>query len=282
MEQKRVLRIVVASPSDVKAERDLLSNVIEELNRGVAADRGLRLELSRWETDTYPGFHPEGPQGLIDPIIQITDCDLLIGIFWKKFGTPTADGQTGTEHEINLAINAWNEKGSPQIFVYFSQKPYSPQSVSEAVQWAQVLGFKEKFPAQGLWSDYSDEEIFKDTVRNHLNNFIRDKFKLGSPAASRHDPAQTAPAQSIEDLLSAYRDQVRKKYGKIMLLGENEAHELKRVFVELSINESYSRPTANDEWMGMWDSELRNRYAAFGSRPGKDEEAQRRIKPEDL
>ena len=68
MEQKQVLRIVVASPSDVKAERDLLPNAIEELNRGVAADRWLSLELSRWETDAYPGFHPEGPQGLIDPM----------------------------------------------------------------------------------------------------------------------------------------------------------------------------------------------------------------------
>jgi hypothetical protein len=53
MEQKQVLRIVVASPSDVKAERDLLPNVIEELNRGVADDRELRLVLSRWETDSY-------------------------------------------------------------------------------------------------------------------------------------------------------------------------------------------------------------------------------------
>src|SRR5262245_22762179 len=282
MEQKRVLRIVVASPSDVKAERDLLPNVIAELNRGVAADRGLSLELSRWETDAYPGFHPEGPQGLIDPIIQITDCDLLIGIFWKKFGTPTADGQTGTEHEINMAVNAWKEKGSPQVFVYFSQKPYTPKSKSEVEQWGQVLEFRDKFPAQGLWWDYNDEEIFEDTVRNHLDNFIRDKFKLGSPAASLPGSAQTAPAQSIEDLLTAYRDQIRKKYGRITLLGENEAHELKQVFVELSINESYSRPTANDEWMGMWDSELRNRYATIGSRPGKDEEAQRRIKPEDL
>ena len=282
MEQKQVLRIVVASPSDVKAERDLLPNVIQELNRGVAADRGLSLELSRWETDAYPGFHPEGPQGLIDPIIRITDCDLLIGIFWKRFGAPTADGQTGTEHEINLAISAWYEKRSPQVFVYFSQKPYSPQSKSEADQWGQVLGFREKFPPEGLWWDYNDEKHFEDIVRNHLTNFIRDKFKLGSPAASRQDSAQSDSAQSIEDLLTAYRDQIRKKYGKITLLGENEAHELKRVFVELSINESYSRPTANDEWMGMWDSELRNRYAAFGSQPGEDQEAQHRIKPEDL
>ncbi len=85
-------------------------SVIDEVNRGVAADRGLRLELSRWETDAHPGFHLDGPQGLIDPILNITDCDLLIGIFWKRFGTPTADGKTGTEHEFSLAHEAWQEK----------------------------------------------------------------------------------------------------------------------------------------------------------------------------
>ena len=43
-----------------------------------------------WETDAHPRLHPEGPQGLIDDILHPEDCDLLIGIFWKRFGTPTA------------------------------------------------------------------------------------------------------------------------------------------------------------------------------------------------
>ena len=100
MNDIKALRIVVASPGDVQPQRDVLPTVIEELNKSIAADRSLRLELSRWETDAYPGFHPEGPQGLIDPILQIEDCAILIGIFWKRFGTPTADGTTGTEHEF--------------------------------------------------------------------------------------------------------------------------------------------------------------------------------------
>src|SRR5271157_4640500 len=60
----QVLRVVVASPADVKAERDLVSGVLEELNKSMATDRGVRLEAVRWETDAYPGFHPAGPQGL--------------------------------------------------------------------------------------------------------------------------------------------------------------------------------------------------------------------------
>jgi hypothetical protein len=82
----RILRVVVASPSDVKTERDIVPVVLEELNRSLGADRGVRLEPVRWETDAYPGFHPAGPQGLIDPILKIEDCDILLGIFWKRFG----------------------------------------------------------------------------------------------------------------------------------------------------------------------------------------------------
>ncbi|MFL6275982.1 MAG: COR domain-containing protein [Blastocatellia bacterium] len=171
--QPQIFRIVVASPSDVQPERDVLPSVIEEINRGVAADHGLYLVLARWETDTYPGFHLEGPQGLIDPILRITDCDLLIGIFWKRFGTPTADGKTGTEHEFNLAYEAWQEKGSPQIFVYFNQKPYTPKSAAEVEQWKQVLAFRDKFPKEGLWWPYKGKPSFEKLVRNHLTNYIR-------------------------------------------------------------------------------------------------------------
>jgi hypothetical protein len=173
MPQARILRIVVASPNDVQAERNVLPSVLEELNSGVADDRGLRLELSRWETDTHPGFHPEGPQGLIDPVLKITECDVLIGIFWKRFGTPTADGKTGTEHEFRQAYDAWLEKGSPQIFVYFNEKSYTPKSKPEAEQWGQVIDFRDRFPKEGLWWPYKGKAQFERLVRNHLTNYVR-------------------------------------------------------------------------------------------------------------
>jgi len=163
---------VVASPGDVQAERDVLPVVIDELNRGIAAGRGLRLELSRWETDAYPGFHSEGPQGLIDPILRIEECDILIGIFWRRFGTPTSDAKSGTEHEFRLAYETWKQKGSPQIMVYFNQKPYNPKSREEADQWGQVLEFRQNFPKEGLWWPYKGKAQFEKLVRNHLTQII--------------------------------------------------------------------------------------------------------------
>lgn len=173
MNQKSISRIIVASPGDVQAERDLLPGVIDELNRGIAADRNLRLELVRWETDSFPGFHPEGPQGLINSVLKIEDSDILIGIFWKRFGTPVMDANSGTEHEFLAAYEAWKQKGSPQIMVYFNQKPYNPSSSKESEQWTQVLRFKENFPEEGLWWKYEGEADFERKVRNHLTQFIR-------------------------------------------------------------------------------------------------------------
>jgi internalin A len=168
-----IFRVVVASPGDVQPERDMLPAIIDEVNRGVAADRGLHLVLSRWETDAFPGFHSGGPQDLIDPILKITDCDLLIGIFWKRFGTPTKDRKSGTEHEIRVAYEAWQQNGRPQLFVYFNQKAYAPTSKAEADQWGRVIEFRDKFRQEGLWWPYKGRADFQKQVRNHLTNYIR-------------------------------------------------------------------------------------------------------------
>ena len=162
----QILRIVVASPGDVQAERDALTTVVEELNRGIAGDRSLRFELGRWETDAYPGFHPEGPQGLIDSVLNIQDCDVLIGIFWKRFGTPVKDAGSGTEHEFLRAYEAWQAKGRPQIMVYFNQRPYTPKSKAEIDQWSQVLEFRERFPKEGLWWPYKGKARFERLCAN--------------------------------------------------------------------------------------------------------------------
>jgi len=172
-QQVRVLRIVVASPGDVQAERKALPDVIDEINRGVAADRNLRFELSRWETDTYPSFHADGPQGKIDTILRIDDCDLLIGIFWHRFGTPTKDAASGTEHEFRLAHQAWQRTGRPQIMVYFNEKAYSPRSREETDQWSGVFEFKSNFPKEGLWWPYKGRAQLVSLVRNHLTQYVR-------------------------------------------------------------------------------------------------------------
>jgi 3',5'-cyclic AMP phosphodiesterase CpdA len=200
MEPKLTLRVVVASPSDVKPERNLLSAVIEELNHGIAAERGLRLELSRWETDAYPGFHPEGAQGLIDSILRIEDCDILIGIFWKRFGTPVTDAESGTEHEFRRAYESWRMQRHPQIMFYFCERSYTPRSKEEVDQWGKVLHFKQTFPREGLSWTYKSRPEFERLVRIHLTKLIRQNWGNRNNLQTYELPG-ISPKQSISTSL---------------------------------------------------------------------------------
>src|SRR5688572_29677201 len=123
----RILRVVVASPGDVPAERALVVRIADDLNKVVAADRGLRLEVARWETDAFPAMDPGGAQPVVDRALDIPNADLLVGIFWKRFGTPTADAASGTEHEIRLACEARERRGRPEVMLYFNQRAYKPE-----------------------------------------------------------------------------------------------------------------------------------------------------------
>ena len=169
-----VLRAVVASPADVKPERDALLGIFAEVNRDTAGPARLHLELSRWETDSYPGFHAEGPQGLIDPILNIKDCDLLIGIFWSRMGTPTPSGRTGTEHEFDTAVASWGRHRRPQIMAYFCTR--RPPVTAEQTQIARVQTFKEGFPREGLHWPYASRAEFEKLVALHLRNYLRQQI----------------------------------------------------------------------------------------------------------
>ena len=118
------IRVVLVSPGDVVKERAAAKRVVDELNGTIA--RG-RLALWRWESDARPGMHPEGPQGVIDELMDMASADLVIGVFWKRFGTATHDADSGTEHELRAAWSAWRERGHPDVMVYFSDSRVHPQ-----------------------------------------------------------------------------------------------------------------------------------------------------------
>jgi hypothetical protein len=69
MKRKWVLRVVLASPGDVKDEREAVERAVAHVNFLLkTADASVFLELWRYERDTHPGLHPMGPQELIESL----------------------------------------------------------------------------------------------------------------------------------------------------------------------------------------------------------------------
>lgn len=73
-----------------------MDRVVAELNRGIADERGLVVELIRWETHVRPVIGTDA-QDVINR--QIGVPDVFIGIFWKRLGTPTPRAPSGTAEE---------------------------------------------------------------------------------------------------------------------------------------------------------------------------------------
>src|SRR5437879_3959477 len=174
----RTLRIFVASPSDVQKEREAVELVASELNHGIGIELRVLLTVSKLETDAYPGFHSHGPQGLIDEILSIPDCDIFIGVFWKRFGTQVHDSSSGTLHEFNLAYESWKESRKPAIMFYFNEEPFTPRSSEDLNQCSQVIEFKRTFPNEGLWWSYQGCSSFEHLLRQHLTKQLLQASRL--------------------------------------------------------------------------------------------------------
>ncbi len=197
--KNRTIRVFIASPGDVQRERDSLLGVVNELNRtfDVLLPRaGIRVELLRWETDAFPGMGR--PQGVINS--QIKDYDILIGIFWKRFGTPTGEAASGTEEEFQIAFKNWERRGRPQIMLYFNLALIRPpQSSEEIEQLSKLVEFKKRLSRTGLTWNYDGDSIFTDTIRPHLIKVIGQLIHAdGSSTKKRMSPTVPPPISADE------------------------------------------------------------------------------------
>ena len=162
----RVYRILIASPSDVEKEREIAVRVIQEWNDLYSYSRRVALLPLRSETHTAPEYGTR-PQEVINRAI-VDQCDLLVGIFWTRIGSPTGVAESGTLEEIERVGNA--EK---PIMLYFSRVEIDPDRIDLA-QIEQLKRFKEKTYPKGLIESYKTIIEFRDKFAKQLEFKVRD------------------------------------------------------------------------------------------------------------
>ena len=192
-ETRNLVRIFVASPSDVQSERALAEEVVKELNTTIGDTYGIRLETKKWEKDTYPAIGKYS-QDVINK--QIGEYDIFVGIMKHKFGTPTQAAESGTEEEFNRAYDNFKNDGSCKNLMLFFSKESLPQN-SDFDQFKKVLDFKTKIGEKGIYyKEYEDSSRFESTLRISLNKCLTDLFR-------RHiEKAEIVEEQYTSTLLS--------------------------------------------------------------------------------
>jgi hypothetical protein len=163
--QATVIRTIIASPGDVPALRNIAREVLLEWNNVHSTERGLVLMPVGWETHSSPELG-SSPQELINERVLV-DCDLLIGIFWTRLGTPTDRAASGSAEEIQRHVG----QGKPAM-LYFSDEPIPPSKVDPS-QYEALKVFKKWCSPQGLIEVFSRPEEFRSKLRNHIQIAIQ-------------------------------------------------------------------------------------------------------------
>lgn len=164
--ETKLYTVLIASPGDVPEEREIVRQELYRWNSMHATEMKMSLHPVGWETDATPDLRERG-QAVINRQL-VDDCDILIGIFWTRLGTPTPKAESGTAEEIERAANE-----GKRCIVYFSDQAVSPSKVNKE-QYEKVRAYREKLNEQGLTDSYSDISEFKEKISRHITKAIQE------------------------------------------------------------------------------------------------------------
>ena len=186
-------RILIASPSDLTEERQAVTDAINEWNAEHSETECVVLLPVRWETHARPtaGLRPQ--QAINDQLVS--KSDLLVGLFWTRFGTDTGFAGSGTVEEIDQFVAA----GKPAL-LYFSRRPIDPSKI-DVVQHQKLRAFKEETYRAALVGDFTTVDGLRQTVLRDLTRQVRDMRK-GRHLANR----KLDETRELTELMRLQRD----------------------------------------------------------------------------
>lgn len=184
----RKVRIFVASPSDMKSERDRVGKVVSRLNHSTARQLGLVLEFTDWSTYVRPSMG-DRPEGVILQQLGVDTWDVFIGLLWLRFGSATGASDpvsrtpyaSGTQEEFALAYRSWRDTGRPSIMMYRCERVPPNLRDINAGQLQQVEAFFSAFeaekPTPGLFQTFREAEELEEQLHLHLTALLHEKVK---------------------------------------------------------------------------------------------------------
>lgn len=182
--QRDVLKVFVGSPGDLQAERKKSREVVDRVNRHLARNLGVYVELRGWE-DTLLGS--SRPQQLINE--DVREADLFIGLMWQKWGSPTSQNggySSGFEEEYELAREQLNTGQLEDIWLFFKEIDEERRR-DPGEQLSQVLRFQRKV-AEGkdiFYKEFPTPERWGELLYDSLVEYLtRQSGPARSPDSS--------------------------------------------------------------------------------------------------
>ncbi|MHC6156551.1 hypothetical protein ACVSQB_32835 [Bradyrhizobium elkanii] len=160
-----VLRILIASPSDLPEEREAAVTTVYKWNAQHAEAESAVLLPVAWETHATPRTGVRPQQAINEQLVDTSD--ILIGMFWTKLGTSTGVASSGTVEEIERFVSA----GKPAL-LYFSKRPIDPGKV-DPKQNRKLKAFRDATYSTALGGTFDSIESLQETITRDLLSQVR-------------------------------------------------------------------------------------------------------------
>ncbi|OOG66720.1 hypothetical protein B0E45_26135 [Sinorhizobium sp. A49] len=195
-----VFHVLIASPSDVPQERLAIADCLHAWNALHSKDTGKVLLPVMWESHSAPSMNDRAQEVINDQLVR--SCDMIIGVFWKRLGSPTGKAKSGTVEEIN-----WFLKNKKPAMLYFSKARVDPDEL-DIKQWEELKTFKQTLLSKGLLEQYESlSELSQKLTRQititmreiSVTSFIDNKAVKRAIEAEESPPATDDSEIYLED-----------------------------------------------------------------------------------
>src|SRR3972149_7473233 len=166
---KEHILVFLAYISDVEAEANVAKVIAENINLSHGR-LGTELDLRTWK-DVPAEFG--NPQERINRTL-VNECDVFVGLIWKKWGTPTGQNDCGFKEEFGIAEKRYNETGQPTILLY--AKTVNDQEIrnDEKEGFKKVKEFKDEIVSKhkGFLVPFTTIDEWKEIIRERLTRYV--------------------------------------------------------------------------------------------------------------
>jgi HEAT repeat protein len=168
---RKILKVFLASPGDLKEERQAAKTTVDEINSLVANPFGYHVELIGWE-DTVSRFGR--PQSLINA--ELDRCEYFIGMLWKRWGTPPDNKgiyTSGFEEEFERSLAHNTSGGRPEITLFF--KEVEPEFLRDpGDELKKVLAFRANLVNKKilLFETFANVSEFEKKLRKCVADYV--------------------------------------------------------------------------------------------------------------
>ncbi len=183
-------RIFLSSPGDCAEERAALHEIASRLNADPLVTSFTQVEVIAWDWGAgIPLEALASPQASVNNRLTLPeDCDVFVGIFRCKFGTPLParefrknDGTpflSGSEYEFHRAWDARRRGATRPTMLVYRWKPLDDFICPESQQFEKLQAFfnRPPFKEDGQWvgslNGYSSPADFTDKLEGHLRELL--------------------------------------------------------------------------------------------------------------